>query len=181
MNFKNRLYLILIIFTLVSVLIIIFLVYPLFLDIKNISKEILSNKEESAFLQDQSQEFDSFKNKLNRYEPDLHSMEQLFINPKDPVTFIEFLESTSSDSNVELMINLVKNTAKDSLDNPQVSYFQVDAKGSFQNILLFFQKIEKGPYLLKINKVSMSASEKTNQSSESTNLVEAVFVIQPIK
>ena len=181
MNFKNRLYSILIIFTLALVLIIIFLVYPLFLDIKNISRETLSNKEESAFLQDQSREFDSFKNKISIYEPDLFKMEKIFIDPKDPVKFIEFLESTSLNSNIELSINLVKDTTKDSLNNPQVSYFQVDARGSFQNIMIFFQKIEKGPYLLKINKASISNLGKTEQVRESNNLLEAVFIIQPIK
>mgnify|MGYP003393816399 FL=1 len=174
MKIQNKIYLILSVSILICLTLIIFLIYPLFLDFKKTSSEIMSDKQQAALLYNQSQELDYFYEVIESYQDDLDEISRSFVDISDPVSFIEFLEDTALGLDVNLDISLVKDSSK---SNSSITNFQVSAQGSFQNVIILSQKIESETYLLKINKLSMSKITTEKDSSS----VEAVIIIQPLK
>ncbi len=159
---KNKIYIILITFSLISLALIAFLIYPTFLDIKNNANQILSYKDESVIIEMENKELGDFKKEYKEYGPNFKKIDQLFIDSKDPIDFIKFLEKISSDSGVTADINLADadKNAKD--DDLPISKFQVYVKGDFLHVLGFSEKLETGPYLIKVLNLTM---EKVVQSS----------------
>jgi len=173
MKTQNKIYSTSAFFVVTVTLLIVFLIYPTFRDFREKSREILYNKEKTVFLHMQKQELDNFEQNFKNYQANLNKIEKLFIDPKNPVDFIRFLEQTSYSLNLDVDINLVKDITKEQT-NTQLSYFQIYSKGDFNDILEFFEKIENGPYLLQINKLTLDAGN----SDESSSMVEASFLIQ---
>lgn len=174
MNLKNRIYSTFGLFVVITLLLVAFLIYPTFRDISEVSREILYNKEKTVFLHTQNQELDNFKKSFDSYQANLNKVENLFIDPKNPVDFVRFIEKTSSNLNLEVDINLVKDSTKEQTSNPQFSSFQIYTKGNFTSILEFSEKIEHGPYLLQINKLALDADHDQSASS----MVGANFLVQ---
>lgn len=169
---KTKIYTIIALFLLLSIVMIVFLVYPALKDIKKTSKEIVSNREGLKFIEVQNTELENFKKNYKNYEPNLKKIDQLFIDPNNPVSFIKFLEKTALDLNIDPEINLSYQFSQEDLKNQAKTEFQIFTKGSFSNILRFSEKIENGPYLVKIKSLTMGKSEGSN------NLVEANFLIE---
>lgn len=174
MKVKNKIYITLILFILVTAILIIFLIYPTFKDIQKSSSSILSDRQKTASLYTQSQELINFEKKLPVYQDNLNKLEKVFVDPKNPVSLVKFLEQTSSYLNLAVDINLVEGT-KESDKNAQFSNFYINSKGTFLNILNFVEKIENGPYLIQVNKLTIDS-----EISGESDVIEANLLIQVI-
>ena len=97
---KNKIYIIFGAFVGITTALVIFSVWPLLVEIKTNTKELLLGKNNLATMNAQVNEIENFEKKYSLYKPDLEKMEQLFIDSKDPVDFIKFLEKTASDSEI---------------------------------------------------------------------------------
>lgn len=157
-------------FFVVALLLIIFLVSPTLRDIKYNSDKILSNKSELVFTDKQSKEIEKFQNNYEVYEPNLVKIDQILIDPKNPISFVEYLESSGRESGVALNINLINSEKKETLNNLPAIILNLNVKGGFVNVLNFSERIEKGPYLVKIKKLTMNRevleSERINVDAE---------------
>src|SRR3989344_12774 len=177
MKIQNKIYLTLVIFTLISLILILFLIYPTFADIKKGSEEVLLSREKVTFIYTQNEELDKFKENFDSYKTNLNQIDDLFIDPRNPVDFLKFLEETSSSLNVNIDINLIDNNKEEkSANNPLFSSFKVGASGEFKNILKFYKKLENSPYLLQINNLSINSSA-LDTGSQTSNMVETIFEI----
>jgi len=181
MKTKNKIYQIIIIFLLIALFLVVFLIYPTLKDIKNNSKQILSNKGQLLFIDAENMELDNFKQGYKDYEPNLKKIDQLFIDPQNPIDFIKFLEKTASNSNISVEINLIPPQKNKNGDDPPTTFFQIYTKGDFLNILKFSERLEMGYYLIRINSFTIKKSDQSIGEDKSfSNRVDADFSIETI-
>ena len=150
-------------------------------DIERISQDILSKRVEAASMDFQNRELDHFKKQYKEYGSSLESINQSFVDIKNPVNFIEFLEEAAADLTIDFDINLNVAPRKEGSDNQPVAVFQVFAKGAFPNVLAFSEKMEKGPYLINVKSLSVKKTEKGVLSkADTSNTVDASFLIEAV-
>jgi Tfp pilus assembly protein PilO len=151
MKNNNKIYTILLIFILISLFLVIFGVWPLLENIENNSKDLVSAKNNIAILNNQIDEIENFKNNYAIYKPNLEKIDGMFVDLKDPVDFIEFIENTAYECSIDLQIHLpVSNQGASAY-----IIFQLSSEGNFSDILDFTKKIESGPYLVEIEKLTI--------------------------
>jgi len=153
----KKIYLSIIIVGVLNIVLIIFYIFPLYRQIEDISKEIISNKEKMILLKQEKEEFQKLEEFYNIHQSDFNRIEHLFINPEIPLEFIQFLEQTASSSQIQLEISsMTKNKEKESLW-PSLS-FQLSLSGSLSNFLNFLKKIENSPYLIEFIDLNIKKS-----------------------
>lgn len=172
---KKKINILLIIFTAISVALIVFYVWPLFAKIKFDSEEILSAKNSIANLGIQANEIENFSKNYSFYKPNLEKMEQLFVDFKNPVDFIKFLEKTASDSEVTSKISLPPSVKE---ENKNFINFQFFSIGDFSKILEFSEKLEAGPYLIEIENLTIKSSAEQNTTKDHSEKVNANFLMK---
>src|SRR3989344_5336298 len=152
-------------FSLAALLIIVFLVYPAMKDIKHNSNKILENKSSLVFADEQNSAIKKFKDNYASYEPNLKKIDQILVDPKDPLSLIKFFEASGFESGVDLNINLAESGKEDTIKGLPVIMFNLSANGGFSDILKFSEKLERGPYLIKIKRLSISKSSEISKSN----------------
>ncbi|MEK7540954.1 MAG: hypothetical protein AAB529_01820 [Patescibacteria group bacterium] len=166
----------LIIFVLIVVALIAFFIRPLLAEIKMSSKEAFLEKNNIATLGIQANEIENFEKNYSLYKPDLEKMEQLFIDSKNPVDFIKFLEKTASDLEITSKISLLPPPKK---GNQNFISFQFFSSGDFSKMLEFSEKLETGPYLIEIKNLTIKNSTEQNISKNySPEKVDTLFLIK---
>src|SRR5258706_8922742 len=128
---KNNIYIILSIFGLVIILLMLFFAWPLLIEVKNSSEHLASVKNDMVILDIQNNEIENFKINYQNYKANLEKMNQLFIDPQNPVDFIKFLENTASNSGIKSQISLLPASSQ---DNQNSITFQLFSSGDFLNI-----------------------------------------------
>ena len=178
MKTRNKIYILLIIFTTISLILILFLIYPTLTYINNGSQEILSYKKESILIDLENKELDNFKKKYKEYELNFKKIDQLFVDSKNPVEFVKFLENTAYHSSLKPNVNLLQSSKSG------VIVFSINVKGDFSSILTFSKKLETGPYLITIQSLSIKKSEAEVEAEtdkeKMIHQVEANFSIEVI-
>ena len=180
MNIKNKINLSLIFFLILAIFLIAFLIYPLLEDIKNNSKEIISQKKEIKVLENKIRDIEEFRKNYAKIRPNLEKIETLFIDSEAPIDFISFLEKTSKGCQVS--IEIVPAAITNEEPWPSLS-FSITLTGSFPNFLRFLEKLESGPYLTEIQNLSIKRLQDTELKSkefESLSLgdIQASFLIK---
>lgn len=170
MNTRVKIYISSLSFALIALCLIIFLIYPTLIEINENSKNILETKNNLSLMEKQSLAIDEFKN----YKIDVKKIDQLFIDPQNPVDFIKFLEYTASITGVNLNTNVqsVKNKSGDL----SVTIFQLNITGNFINLLKFSEKLEYGPYLIGANNIIIKKVSDTDSNEIEANLLIEVAV-----
>ena len=169
---KNKIFIISVIFGLMILALIIFLIYPLFKEIKKNSQVMLVFKEELILLRTQIKELKEFGAVYENYQPNLAKINQLFFDSKNPVKFIRFLEKTAFDSGVSIEISPLIFPKKEK-ETKLWDYvtFKLSSKGSFPNFLKFSDKLEVSPYLTEIQNLTLKRlSEKELKVGEEYSL-----------
>jgi len=166
MTFKKRTSLSLAVFSILTIFLAVFLIYPLFERIKNNSETISLQKADLASLETKTANLKKFQNLLEEIEPNLTKMDKLFINSEAPVDFISFLETIAQDCEISLKISrsLSEKSKKDIWPS---LIFQISSTGSFPKFFKFFEKLENSPYLIKIQNLNIRRlTEKELKSKE---------------
>jgi hypothetical protein len=178
---KNTIYIISAIFGIIILALILFLVYPLLGDIKNGSAQILLERGQVTNKELENQELARFKEKYKEYQPNLSKIDTLFTDSKDPIEFIRFLETIAASAATSTDVKLVSSQGE-ALGNWPTSIFEINAKGDFSHILRFSQMLETGPYLVKIQKISMKKEEVQTGGKEivGPKRIEADMLVQVI-
>jgi len=178
MTLTKKIHLSLIVLLITSLLLIVFLIHPLFKDIKKNSEELLSQKQEIILLTQESENLGEIKNALETYQSNLQKMESLFINPELPIEFVNFLEKNASQSLLFLKISsIVKNQQeKDVWSSFSI---QVSTIGPFPSSLRFLEKLENSPYLIEVLNFKVERlTEKKLNSTFSLGDVEATSLLK---
>ncbi len=138
-----------IIFGIVSLILVLLIIYPLFKEIKRNSEDLISAKRTLISLQTEIENLEQFKEIYKTLKPNLKRMKALFANPKVPINLIKFLEKTGTDS--EVLIEISPASFKKTGTDPWSSIgFQISLIGSLPNCLKFLEKLETAPYLIEV-------------------------------
>ncbi len=179
MKTQNKTYLIAAFFLLTSLLLIIFLIYPTIDGIKSGSDQILKNKGRAVVIDAENKDFYDFQKKYKSYQPAFEKIDQLFVDPQNPIDFIRFLEKISSESGITFDINLAPLASNETVNDLPVAIFQVSAKGSFPNMLQFIKKLESSPYFIRIDNLTIKSDQENSASVSSNFSIETVVENKP--
>ena len=178
MKNQNNTYILSAVLVLAALSIVVFLVQPTLRDIKKSSREIVSNKNELASLSMQDSSLYNFRNNVKTYEASFKKINQVLLNPENPIDFIEFLEKTALDSQIQIDITLVPPVKKEDSSTPLSSIFKIATNGDFLDTLLFSEKIEQGPYLIQIKDLDIKKSAQGFNEGTLPGSVTANFLIE---
>ena len=154
MILKNKINLSLAVFSILIIFFIVFAIEPLFIGVKNISKDLIFQRQQFASLKTKIKELQEFKVFSQTQENNLDKVAKLFINSDLPVEFISFLESVSYDCRIPIKISSLP-SKKEKQDKWQSLNFQIISFGAFPEILRFLEKLENSPYLITIQNVNI--------------------------
>ncbi len=177
---KKRTYLTLTIFSLLIVLTVFFVIFPLFNRIKNNSEELVAKKENIIFLEARVSNLERFRALYAELEHFLEEVDNLFVDSEMPIEFIDFLERTSKESQLEIEILPISDKKTREGFWPYLT-FQITSSGSFSNFLRFLEKLENNPYLIEVKNITISRLTKEGAafSGVRANFSVEVFVKQP--
>lgn len=165
MSYKKKIYISAIIFFGLSLALIIFVIYPLFLEIKKISQDFSDQRQKLLTFEKKAENLEKFKIIFPEISSGLEKMDNLFINPEVPVDFIRFLEKISQDFQLSLKI-LPGPPLKIEKDPWPSLSFQLSLAGSFPNFSKFLEKLESSPYLIEIQNLTISRLEENELKSK---------------
>jgi len=149
MTLKTKTKLSFIVFLALSIFILIFLIFPLYKNIKDNAAELSFKKQDSLYVDNELKNIEEFRKNYKEIKANLEKGENLFAKSEAPVNFIGFLEETSQESNISIKISPSVPIKK--VGDPWYSIiFQINANGRFPDILKFIEKLESGPYLTQI-------------------------------
>jgi len=160
MKIGKKLILILIILSLLALILFCSGIYFLIKDIKKNSEDFLVKKREIFVLRAKIENLENFEKNYGNLEPDLEKISNLFVDPKVPIDFIKFLETTASSSGISIKIAFASSRAVSKESWPFLG-FQLSLGGSMPNFFKFLEKMETAPYLIEIQNSSVQKlSEK---------------------
>ncbi len=171
MNFKNKTQIFLIMFCVFNMALIVFLIYPLVLDIRKNSQELISARKDLIVFEEKIRNLEKFNTTYSELEPNFEKAFNLFIDIKAPVRFMESLEKISQDCQLQTEIFPVQ-TSSTREDKWSFLPLNITSVGHFPNFLKFLKKIEYSPYLIEIESLNIKRfTEKEIESAELENLV----------
>jgi len=179
MAIKKKIYLTILVVLFVFLVLGVF-IFLLLQEIKSSSQELINKKRALVVLEAKIVNLEKFKDVSNELNDFLKKIDNLFIDAKAPVAFIDFLEKTAQKSRLEIEITPLSNeVVKEAKDFWPSLSFRVMATGSFTDFLEFLTKIENSPYLVDIQTITLSQVivEKQVVSGQiKANLLVKVFV-----
>lgn len=182
---KNKIFLSAFLFLILNLILILFFIYPSWKEIQEKSEELILVKEKLLALEQEVKSIDELKKLEERLKPAKEKIESLFINKEIPLELISFLENLSQSCQVsQEILPLPKSSKKSSLTEPWPFLdFQMKLFGSFPNIARFLEKIESGPFLIKVenlNIVRLNENELAKKEFEKFKLgdVRVTFLLR---
>jgi len=160
MNLKDKTYISSVSFIGVISLLIIFVIYPLFSNIKEQSQEFISQKNYYLELQIRDDNFQGLKKFNQMHQQELAKIDYLLIDPDKPIDFNIFLEKTAQDSNLQIKISNVQ-IGKPEANQWNFLNYQLTLIGSFINLTRFLDKLENSSYLVETVNLNIRESEET--------------------
>lgn len=136
-----------------------FVVMPIFNNIKSNSGVLAQKEADLIALETKISNLEDFRLLYKDLEGTLNKIDDLFIDSKVPVSFINFLETTASEKSLLIEIFSAANQKIKGDPWPSV-IFQVKLNGYFSDFLKFWKKIESGIYLAEIKSLSINSSEE---------------------
>jgi len=168
MNPKKKIIILSIIFGTVTMLLVGFVIVPLFRRIKKNIAELIDIKKELVMSEGQTGKFEQFKSAYEKMEPDLDKIDQLFVDPEVPINLIEFWEKMAADCN--LSTTIFPTSLKPGKNDPWDSIgFQISLAGSFSDFSKFLEKTESGFYLIEAQ--SLILNESKEKAAEENKLL----------
>ena len=107
----KKIYLSIAMFGIISTLLVVFVMWPLFKEIKAISQNLFLKKNKIVYLSEERENLQKIENLYKTYQSDLDRIENLFVDPEVPIEFIGFLEKSATDSQIKLEISSMTRAA----------------------------------------------------------------------
>jgi len=172
MNSIKQIILISVGFGIILLLIVAFVICPLFEGIGTASSDFILAKKELSLSESELEKSEQFKGAYAKLETDLNKISQLFANPEVPIDLIEFWEKLAGQSQLSIDIAPVSLAAKKE-DVWGFLGFRINLEGSFQDFLKFLQKTESGPYLSEVQNLSVKKLEVSANSVSASLIIKA--------
>lgn len=155
----------------------VFIIQPLISQIRKESNDFIFQKNQLAELEARIQNLKKFQQKYPLYQENLARINTLFINPAEPINFIEFLEKTAFNS--QLSIEILPFSPAKLEDDPWPSInFRLSLVGYPSNFLKFLEKLESAPYLIEILNLDIERVAEDEEDEEDEEDVRANLLIK---
>lgn len=170
---KKKLIWMLVIYSLVIVLFILFIDYYLVAKIRTISQEYLANQKILVQFDEKEKLAKSLQNQYQEIEPNFKKLENVFLDIKDAVGFITDLEKVAQSTNNFFEIKSVSSFESDTTDNKNPFLgFHITIWGDFSELISFLANLEDSPYppyrLTEITNFNITRLEKANLDGKKT-------------
>jgi Tfp pilus assembly protein PilO len=165
MTLKTKIYLSISISLVLALLLITLVIWPLWKDIRERSKELVLTKGKLILLENQLKNIEELRKIEERIKLTLEKTESLFIDKETPLEFISFLENLSQDCQISLKISLAP-FKEIRVEAWSFLSFQITLTGSFPNVGRFLEKLESCPYLVKIENLNIARLNQSELSSK---------------
>ena len=131
----KKIYLVIGTIIIINLILIIFIVFPLINNIKNISKDLVSQKSEIFMLEQREANLKNLKEIYNFNKKNFEKIDTSFVDLNTPIGFISFLEQIAANSQAGIEISLTE--GKSSFENGLS--FSISLGSSFPNFLKFLE------------------------------------------
>lgn len=171
MNTKKKIYVWIIFFTVISLFFLVFIVPKLLGEIRKNSEDFFSLRGDLILLEKEKEDLKELEKIYQSRQSNLARINQLFIDPKMPLDFLNFLDKEAQLSNLKIEISLTSTIKKETDLWPGLS-FRISTYGSFPNFLKFLRKIENSPYLIEMGDLNVKRlAEKDNPTTKYPNIL----------
>jgi len=151
---KNKIILSIVVFVLISGILSVFLIYPIFNNIVRSSEEIGLKAGSLAELNQEAANLKNFQNFSKENRQDLDNMAKVLVDPENPVEFIEFMENQAG--SLGLYIKIIPNAVMKQKGDPFPSMiFNLNVAGKFSNFMVFIERMETSNYLISTTALSI--------------------------
>ncbi len=157
------------VFSLFLILIIFLAITPLSSQLKEDSGNLATKKSTLIFLENQIKALNDFQNSGSQYQDKINKLDTSFVSKEAPVDFIEFLEKQAKKQNLKITLSstALKTSQKEAL---LAVGFRAVLIGDFPDALIFLQKMEKSPWLVKVEQVSINREGFQNNSHQTEDV-----------
>jgi len=168
-SIKKKIIILVIIFVLIITGLAIFNFFPCWHQIRVLNQEVLTQKQEVKQLLEIDKSSSSLERNLAQAEEKIFLLHNSLLEKGQEVDFINFLENTALNHNLEQKINLTPPTKDKSKNLNQVSFpygeLNLTLLGSFKNFLKYLRVLEASPYYISINKIDFCSESSSNFSN----------------
>lgn len=173
---SSKVYKTLILFGLIVSALIALFVWPIFRDIKRNSNAFIEGKNNLAELKNKIVAVANFQRNYADYAIVLDKMNSLFVDPNNPVDFIEYLEGAAARYNTKIGISFPTFLQGEAENQIVLTFF---VTGEFSDILKFSENLENGPYLITIEGLDIQRKDD-NSFNANTASINANFSIKAL-
>ncbi|MDO8265128.1 MAG: hypothetical protein Q7T34_02030, partial [Candidatus Parcubacteria bacterium] len=144
---KNKIIITIIGFALIAGMVSIFLIYPIFNSIAESSAEIELRADDLARLNQEAENIREFQSFSKENRQDIDKIGEAFVDPENPLEFIEFIESQA-----DLLGLVVKITPNEAVKKEGEVFpsmvFNLSVIGKFSNFMVLLKKMESSGFLI---------------------------------
>lgn len=130
-------------------------------------QEVQAAKQEHAALELQLHSLRMFAKRLGEFESTIQEIqENMFVEAKAPIEFVQFLERMAMESSVNIEIISVNPTTGKAFGSALL--FEIRMKGSGPQALRFLATLEQAPYLIEIQSFQLQGLERQDEKTLKT-------------
>jgi hypothetical protein len=181
-SFAKKIITISIVLGLVVLVLIFFVIIPIFKDIKEAAYNIIEAKKDLVFFEKEVKRAEAFEENYNNLEITPEKIDKFLIDSSVPIEFIDFLENLAKKQNLSIKISPAF-----SIESSETSFnsmvFKIETSGNFSEIMKFLGKMESSPYFVLIDKfyIREGAGRSNIVGQENTMIFGQVFSTIEIK
>jgi len=142
-----------------------FLVYLFWSSVQTKSAQLKQKQEKIAEVETQSRQLQDLQQSLDEAEPLFATIDSLFINKEAPVAFLEFLEETAAESDLDINITPSAGDKEEKEPWPP-TFFEINGVGDFKQGAEFVKKLKYAPYLMEIQRLDFQKKEKNSKKGK---------------
>ena len=142
----------------------VFALRPLLNDIKFNVQMMKSQEKLADFFQIQTKKLQEIERVYSSSQLVSQKLGSLFVNPKAPLSFIQFLETTAAQQGLTLELTP---QGESKIQSWPAIQFSVSAQGQFPACVRFLGQLENAPFLIEIPKVRLSQPQKQEKAGDS--------------
>lgn len=161
LDIKKKINIIVFGISLIIILIIYFAALPAINDIKKLRADLITRKIELEDKLNKDKNMVDLNDRLKKIEPELLTLDKIFINKNRELDFITIIESIEKKNLVKqkLVINSVSTEDKNIIKTIPI---KIDVSGQYRNILQYLSDLESLSYYININTIDIGTTEKLN-------------------
>jgi hypothetical protein len=162
----------------ISMVIIFFITYPTISYIQDIKEKITEQHRDLEIKYQNAKQLKKNSEKINQLQDKLVVLDDIFVKQEQELGFITTLENIATKNNIDQKINLIKATPKTSTSKatsktpPEENMgFDINASGSYKNILAWLLEIEQLTYYINFESLNINTtSTEINNTSENITI-----------